>query len=601
MKHSYLLFLVLCPLVLAASDYEILEKVDTVVVQSSNFSTGHHKEVIRILTEDGTSYQKALYVNSYVHIKNIKGTIYFPDGRTDAIDEEQIMELPISQSAVMISDLKAVMITPASLVVGAKVAIEYDREITSLIYLDSFVYRTFVPLRKATCKLSFPSTISMKYRGADENVKLQKVNEGGNTTLIFESANQKEIGLIGEESSGNVERRVEFLPEKCTTDKWILVTSSWQEIGKWFSELSKFAYQTEGSMDGVVSDISAKHKEPEKIADALYQYVQQNYNYTAVEVGIGGFKPRFASQTYFKKYGDCKDLTFLYLALLRKAGIEGYPALVDTRSSRFFFKDFPNPRQFNHCIAYLPAIRNGTWVDTTVKNFRLGEIPSTIQGKFALVTGGPNGLMKIPENFMESNLFRIVTQAKLSERELQVNGEMQTSGMGSMILDVMQNALLRNQVKHYVMNKMLLKGLPIQKLQTDIRSERSLHFNYSAPVSQVGNFDIALINPLHYEPVENLSLAPEPDQYFAVGDPVRIILQTEMDLGNRRLVSAPYQKEAKGKYVSYKLELLEKDGRLSYTADTYFANGFLTDAEMTEYQKELREFSGLLQRSVVLK
>jgi Transglutaminase-like superfamily len=354
-------------------------------------------------------------------------------------------------------------------------------------------------------------------------------------------------------------------------------------------------------MDAVVQEITTKHKTPEEVADALYQYIQNNFAYTAIEVGIGGFKPRFAPQTFQKKYGDCKDLTFLYLAFLRKAGIEAYPALVDARIARSFHQDFPNPTQFNHCIAYLPNIGKGTWVDTTVKNFKLGEVPSILQGKLALVSGGPNQLLRIPQDLPEANIFRMKAAGKVSGQQAEIQGNIETAGLHSMIFDLMQNVLLRTAAKQYVYSKVFLADLPLQDVQSEMQSSRILRFQYATSLSNLNAYQLLLINPLNYRILEKLSYSPEPGSFFLLGPPLRIVLDYTLDLAGHELISAPYRIDTKGKRMGFKAELFVKDGTLHYSADAFFLNGFLSDSELSEYQNELRQFSSSLQRVVLLR
>lgn len=354
-------------------------------------------------------------------------------------------------------------------------------------------------------------------------------------------------------------------------------------------------------MDAVVRDVKAANSDPEKIAEALYLYVQKNYVYTAIEIGIGGYKPRFANQTFQKKYGDCKDLTLLYLTLLKKAGIEGYPALVDTRSSKFFYRDFPSPQQFNHCIAFLPSIRNGTWVDSTLKNFRLGEVPAVIQGKYALIAGGPNELRQIPEDFFASNVVKLSLNGTYSDAGMKWIGQVQTLGEASMLVESMQDALLKNRIQYYVYSTLLESGLPVQTVKTTLDGERSLKLEFSTPVQQMQTYGIFLINAMKYSALDNLALDPAAGHFFALGTPVRLVIEATADLNGRSIVSSPMREEKKGKYVTYKLDLAEDSGKIRYLADAFFVNGFLDDAEMKQYQQELREFAGLIQRTVVIK
>jgi hypothetical protein len=593
------IFIVLCAASAFCADYEIVEQSVNITVQSNAFASEHHREVVRILTESGTGYQKLLPVNSYIQVRNISGSVTLPGGKVEKVKEEDILELPISESSEMMTDLKAVAVSPSFLTKGSTFTVEYDRAITSLLYLSDCDYASHVPVKKSSCTITYPSTVPIKYRGQDDLVKIQKSTTGDKTVLQFDSASRKEISLFGSRSDGDVTKSVEFLPEKCMTEKWTLSTVSWESIATWYTDLTKHSYQWDPLMDGIVEDAKKKTKTPDGLADALYQYIQRNYAYTAIEIGIGGFKPRFTNQTFQKKYGDCKDLTFLYLALLKKAGIEGFPALVDTRSNRFFYKDFPSPGQFNHCIAYLPGIQNGTWVDNTVKNFRLGEVPAGIQGKQALVVG-PNKLIEIPRNFLNSNVTKISLSGAYNAQEVKFQGRMETSGVTTQLVEVMKNALMKNMVKHYVYSTMIRSGMPVQKMETKVENDRALSIGYSVPIYHANAYQMLLLNALNYPPLEGLAYDPQPDQYYALGDPERIVAESLVDLGGHKLVTPPFKKTQTGNYVTYTLELKDEGGKVRYFADTYFANGLLDPEEMKVYQKELRDFSSQLQRVAIV-
>src|SRR5262245_17959741 len=162
-----ILFLMLWCAAAFGSDYEITDSSIIINVQSNAYATEHHRETVRILTENGANYQKILPVNSYIQVKNIAGTINYPNNKTERIDKEDIAELPISESAEMMSDLKAVAIVPAWLTKGSTFTVEYDRNVTSLLYFSSCVYAANVPIKRSGCSITYPANVPIKYRGQD--------------------------------------------------------------------------------------------------------------------------------------------------------------------------------------------------------------------------------------------------------------------------------------------------------------------------------------------------------------------------------------------------------------------------------------------------
>ncbi len=153
--------------------------------------------MVKILTEEGAAYKEYLGVNGNIQIKNIHVTITTESGQSSRLKSEQIYEVPVVESPDMVTDYKAIVIDPEYLRRGDTVTIEYDRTITSLLYMDPWVYATNVPIRKAICTLSYPALVPVKFRGNDTSVKIRKTESMGIVTLQMESMAQQEVLLSG--------------------------------------------------------------------------------------------------------------------------------------------------------------------------------------------------------------------------------------------------------------------------------------------------------------------------------------------------------------------------------------------------------------------
>jgi hypothetical protein len=94
---------------------------------------------------------------------------------------------------------------------------------------------------------------------------------------------------------------------------------------------------------------------------------------------------------------------------------------------------------------------------------------------------------------------------------------------------------------------------------------------------------------------------PRENEFFGLGTPVRVIVDCTIEISGHSLLTPLATKEQKGKYVSYKVELKEDQGKLHYLTDVYFANGFLDNSEMKKYKEELQDFATVLQRTVVMR
>ena len=107
------------------------------------------------------------------------------------------------------------------------------------------------------------------------------------------------------------------------------------------------------------------------------------------------------------------------------------------------------------------------------------------------------------------------------------------------------------------------------------------------------------MNPVNYSALEHLAFAPRSGGYYATGSPLRLSAECKVVTPNAPHLRALFQKRAR-RIRSLHTGTFQKNGALFDLADVYFANGLLDDVELARYQKELREFSSLLQRTVVL-
>ncbi len=116
---------------------------------------------------------------------------------------------------------------------------------------------------------------------------------------------------------------------------------------------------------------------------AIYTYVSKQFRYIGVAFGIGRYQPHSASDVLANQYGDCKDKHTLLASLLAAAGIQAYPALIN--STHALDPDVPSPSQFDHVITAVPQGNGFVWLDTTAEVAPYGYLLSPLWQKQALV------------------------------------------------------------------------------------------------------------------------------------------------------------------------------------------------------------------------
>ena len=100
--------------------------------------------------------------------------------------------------------------------------------------------------------------------------------------------------------------------------------TSWKNFGNWYYNLCKgvvnLSDETKNTLKEMVKN-AANDKEKMKI---IYKYLQANFRYVSIQLGIGGYKPFDAAFVNQKKYGDCKALSNYMKACLDAIGINSY-------------------------------------------------------------------------------------------------------------------------------------------------------------------------------------------------------------------------------------------------------------------------------------
>lgn len=113
----------------------------------------------------------------------------------------------------------------------------------------------------------------------------------------------------------------------------------------------------------------------------MHRWVTQDIRYVAVELGIGGYQPRPAAEVLRSGFGDCKDKTTLFIALLEGLGVRAYPVLLYAGSYRQGGEPPPALEAFNHAIAAVAGPEGYRYTDLTAELTPFGELPPEDQGR----------------------------------------------------------------------------------------------------------------------------------------------------------------------------------------------------------------------------
>ncbi len=169
---------------------------------------------------------------------------------------------------------------------------------------------------------------------------------------------------------------------------------SWRDVAQWALPLYRVPADLGPELRRERDAVLKAGETPEERVAAALRLVQGQVRYLGIEMGPGSYTPRAPELVFRRRFGDCKDKALLLVALLRGAGIEAEPALVNTRSKQELEKALPSPVQFDHVIVHVQLGSREYWLDPT-RSTQFGELGSISQSDYRralLVAPGTQGL-----------------------------------------------------------------------------------------------------------------------------------------------------------------------------------------------------------------
>lgn len=219
--------------------------------------------------------------------------------------------------------------------------------------------------------------------------------------------------------------------------------SSWNSFGKW-------AYDLATGLDVLPAERKAyfaslvKHAatDREKVA-LLYDYLQKNFRYVSIQLGIGGVKPFPASFTDEKKYGDCKGLSFYLQSALKSVGIKSYTALINAAyNAEPVSPDFP-ANQFDHEILCVPLKNDTIWLECTSNDAEFGVLGTFTENRNALLLT-ENGGVLVPTPASNSRSNSLITKTHI---------QLYDDGSGNTSTEMFSNGVYRDMLNNIIKMK----------------------------------------------------------------------------------------------------------------------------------------------------
>ncbi len=316
----------------------------------------------------------------------------------------------------LVSDGFVHFINPRPTRYPATIEYEYEIEYTGTAWYpeyemqepgESIQYSTFI----ATA----PPDLDLRFKARHTNIKPEVSLNGKVKMYKWTVQNQSATPDEENEASANGESPgIVLAPNKFRLYNTYGDMSSWKSFGVWGYQLLEGRDQLPAERLAFFSDLVKDAKTDQEKVAIIYDYLQKNFRYVAITLGLGGWQPFPARFTDEKKYGDCKGLSFYVSSILKHLNIKSYCALIyRDYVSEEIDPDFPQ-NTFNHVILCVPINKDTIWLECTSNTLRFATLDATTAGRKALLLTEQGGvLVSTPNTSSANNVVSTTTQVWL--------------------------------------------------------------------------------------------------------------------------------------------------------------------------------------------
>jgi transglutaminase-like putative cysteine protease len=372
-------------------------------------------QVYTVVNEEG---KKDLFFNEYttkaMSLEDAEIRVYDANGRQLGKYKKKDMRTEAAGEGLIEDGAITYFMIPSS-AYPLTVDLQYEKKLKSTLSLPD--YRFIEPgegVVESSYSIKIPPDIGLRYKARNTSIEPVITDDGKDKVYTWSVKNLSPIDY--EEGAAAIQVRYPHI--ELRTDKFTYFgsegdLSSWKNFGAWINALYQgLDVLPEDRKQFFVALVKDAANEKEKMK-RIYNYLQQNFRYVSIQLGIGGLKPFSAEFTDKKKYGDCKALSNFMKSALSAVGIKSYVAIINAEYNQEPVDPSFPANDFNHVILCVPGPKDSIWLECTSSTTEFGELGSFTENRNALLVTEDGGfLVPTPKSQPESN--RLTTRTTVS-------------------------------------------------------------------------------------------------------------------------------------------------------------------------------------------
>ena len=141
---------------------------------------------------------------------------------------------------------------------------------------------------------------------------------------------------------------------------------NWNEVSKWANSLFPRLVSVSGELQKKIEEIKSEHTLAEDRTAAALRFVQDDIRYMGLEMGVHSHLPVSPQKVMLRRFGDCKEKSYLLVQMLQNMGIEAQPVLINSYYTKAISDWLPSSSCFDHVTVRVKLDDGYHWFDPTI-------------------------------------------------------------------------------------------------------------------------------------------------------------------------------------------------------------------------------------------
>ncbi|RYY55399.1 MAG: DUF3857 domain-containing protein [Chitinophagaceae bacterium] len=295
--------------------------------------------------------------------------------------------------------------------------VEYTLKNKGTFFLPAYYFNTSeTGVVSSDYTIVAPADMNIRYRNIRTSIQPVITTEGNAKTYRWAVNSLPPFEYEAGGSANTGYPHINFVADKFSYGGYPGDFSSWQNFGKWYytlcAGLDKLTPEREGFFRNLVKDAPDDREK----ARLIYKYLQDNFRFVSIQLGIGGLRPMSAAFTDKQKYGDCKALSNFTKAALNAVGVKSYLAVINRNTNGEPADPAFPANTFNHVILCVPVGKDSVWLECTSTTADFATLETSTENRNAVVVNENGGfLVATPKSNYTSNFLGSHTTVKMQD------------------------------------------------------------------------------------------------------------------------------------------------------------------------------------------